>query len=433
MPATNSPMPSDDIAISVRNVTKNYRLFGHPGDRIKQFASLGLKQYHRDFTALQDVSFDLKKGEIVGIVGRNGSGKSTLLQVICGILKPTAGNVHVNGRISALLELGAGFNPEFTGRENVFFQGALMGLGRSHMAARFDEIAAFADIGDFIEQPVRTYSSGMFVRLAFAVAIHVDPDILVVDEALAVGDARFQAKCFRRIQALCERGGAILFVTHATDQVTRFCSRAMLIDQGTLVMDGMPRDVVNLHLATLFRPSGDRDTPTGENCMPSAFTSRPGYNPGEYRFGDGGAEILDFRLGPEAGDPQQVCMTGGQTVELGIRVAFRRRVERATFAVAVSSPDGKNLFGVNSRDLPDSPPTGPFLPGQEVEAIFTLNLNLARGEYLVSLSVSEDAGNQLEPMDRRYDSICLSIDNPVTQRGAVHMAPRFALTMEASR
>ena len=207
-------MSSDDIAISVRNLTKSYRLFGHPGDRIKQFFSLGLKQYHREFTALKDVSFDIKKGETVGIIGRNGSGKSTLLQLICGILKPTTGTVQVNGRVSALLELGAGFNPEFTGRENVYFQGALMGFTEAQMDERFDEIAAFADIGEFIDQPVRTYSSGMFVRLAFAVAIHVDPDILVVDEALAVGDMAFQRKCFAQIDRLRAAGCTIALVTH---------------------------------------------------------------------------------------------------------------------------------------------------------------------------------------------------------------------------
>lgn len=420
-------MRSEDIAIAVRNLTKTYRLFGHPGDRIKQFFSLGLKRYHREFTALQDVSFDIKKGETVGIIGRNGSGKSTLLQMVCGILKPTKGSVQVNGRISALLELGAGFNPEFTGRENVYFQGALMGFTRAQMDERFDEIAAFADIGDFVDQPVQTYSSGMFVRLAFAVATHVDPDILVVDEALAVGDARFQAKCFRRIQALCDRGGAILFVTHATDQVTRFCNRAILIDQGKLVLDGPPRDVVNLHLATLFQPPGAAGTVTRKSQVDAAFSSRPGYNPDENRFGDGGAEILDFHIIPANSHLNGICLTSGQTIQLCFRVAFRRPLERVTFAVAISAPDGGNLFGVNSRNLPDSPTTGPFLPGQEVEASFALTVNLARGEYLVSLSVSEDAGSQLEPLDRRYDSICLSIDNPVTQRGTVHMAPRFTL------
>ena len=237
-------MASDDIAISVRNLTKTYRLFGHPGDRIKQFFSLGLKQYHSEFTALKDVSFDIKKGETVGIIGRNGSGKSTLLQLICGILKPTTGTVQVNGRISALLELGAGFNPEFTGRENVYFQGALMSFTKAQMDARFDEIAAFADIGDFIDQPVRTYSSGMFVRLAFAVAVHVAPDILLIDEALSVGDVDFQAKCLIKMRALVDSGVTVLFVSHSMQAVSSFCSRVLFLDSGHLGLDGAPADAI---------------------------------------------------------------------------------------------------------------------------------------------------------------------------------------------
>ena len=223
-----------DIAISVRNLTKTYRLFGHPGDRIKQFFSLGLKQYHREFTALREVSFDIKRGETVGIIGRNGSGKSTLLQLICGILKPTAGTVQVDGRVSALLELGAGFNPEFTGRENVLFQGALVGISKEDMTERFDIIADFADIGEFIDQPVGVYSSGMYVRLAFSVAVHVSPDIVVIDEALAVGDIEFQKKCFDRIHEIQEMGTTIIVVSHNPYQIERLCHRVGLLHEKRL-------------------------------------------------------------------------------------------------------------------------------------------------------------------------------------------------------
>jgi len=234
-----------DIVISVKNLTKTYRIFGHPGDRIKQALTLGRVHFHKNFTALRDLSFDIKKGEIVGIIGRNGSGKSTLLQLVCNILKPTSGNIYVNGRISALLELGAGFNPEFTGRENVYFQGAVMGLAKSEMDRRFAEIAAFADIGDFIDQPVRIYSSGMYLRLAFAAAVNVDTDILVVDEALAVGDAGFRSRCFQRIGELRNAGCTILFVSHDTEQIVRLCSQALLIDDGELLLSGRPDYVVN--------------------------------------------------------------------------------------------------------------------------------------------------------------------------------------------
>lgn len=240
-------MPSDDIAISVRNLTKTYRLFGYPGDRIKQFFSLGLKKYHREFTALKDISFDIRKGETVGIIGRNGSGKSTLLQLICGILKPTSGSIAVSGRIGALLELGAGFNPEFTGRENVYFQGAILGLGKAEVDSRFDVIAAFADIGEFIDQPVRTYSNGMFVRLAFSVAAHTDPDILVVDEVLAVGDAVFQQKCFDRIHRLQSQGTSIVVVSHNPYQIERLSDRAAVMRRGELSSLQPAHDVLALY------------------------------------------------------------------------------------------------------------------------------------------------------------------------------------------
>lgn len=239
---------SSDIAISVRNLSKTYRIFGHPGDRIKQALTLGRVPFHREFTALKDVSFEIKKGETVGIIGRNGSGKSTLLQLLCGILKPSSGFVAVNGRIAALLELGAGFNPEFTGRENVYFQGALMGFTRRQMLERFDEIAAFADIGEFIDQPVRMYSSGMFVRLAFSAMIHANADVLVIDEALAVGDEEFQRKCFSKLADYLDGGDrTMIFISHNTHQIERLCSRVLWLDNGRLVQQGGASDVCNAY------------------------------------------------------------------------------------------------------------------------------------------------------------------------------------------
>lgn len=247
-----------DVAISVRNLTKTYRIFGHPGDRIKQALTFGRARFHHEFTALKDLSFDIKRGETVGIVGRNGSGKSTLLQLICGILKPTSGTVEVRGRVSALLELGAGFNPEFTGRENVYFQGAVIGIPREEMARRFDDIAAFADIGEFIDQPVRVYSSGMYLRLAFAVAVNVDPEILVVDEALAVGDSGFRSRCFRRIGELRGAGCTILFVSHAMEQIASLCGQAILIDEGELLFVGKPESVVKQYQCLVGAVPGAR-------------------------------------------------------------------------------------------------------------------------------------------------------------------------------
>ena len=240
-------MPSD-IVISVKNLTKTYRIFGHPGDRIKQAMTLGRMKFHREFTAINDISFDIRQGETFGIVGHNGSGKSTLLQLICSILKPTFGEVTVNGRISALLELGAGFNPEFTGRENVYFQGAVMGTPKSEMDDNFDKISAFADIGEFIDQPVRIYSSGMYVRLAFATAIHSTPDILIIDEALSVGDEPFKRKCFERIRNFREQGGTIVYVSHNMASVIELCDHALLLDQGNLSAIGQPKQVIASYL-----------------------------------------------------------------------------------------------------------------------------------------------------------------------------------------
>lgn len=241
-----------DLAIGVRNVSKSYVLFERPEDRFKQMLVPRLQRlagqeptrYYREFSALRDVSFDISRGETVGIIGKNGSGKSSLLQIICGTLAPTSGTVHVNGRIAALLELGAGFNPEFSGRENVFLNAAILGVPRDEMEWRFDDIARFADIGDFIDQPVKTYSSGMYVRLAFATAVNVDPDILVVDEALSVGDEAFQRKCFARIEEIKDRGGTILFVSHGAQTIVQLCTRAILIDQGEILLEGRPKSVV---------------------------------------------------------------------------------------------------------------------------------------------------------------------------------------------
>jgi ABC-type polysaccharide/polyol phosphate transport system ATPase subunit len=256
---------SDHFAISVENVSKAYRIWDAPasrltspmqekaaelfpaGSRARHWLQARSARQYRDFWALKDISFALRKGESLGIIGRNGSGKSTLLQIIAGTLQPTTGTVRVNGRIAALLELGSGFNPEFTGRENVFLNGAVLGLTKKEVESRFDQIAAFADIGDFIEQPVKTYSSGMTVRLAFAVAAHVDPDLLIIDEALSVGDARFQLKCARAIDRFIEQGVTLLFVSHDVSSVKRLCKSAILLECGDLVYQGRPNPVVNLY------------------------------------------------------------------------------------------------------------------------------------------------------------------------------------------
>ena len=254
-----------EIAIAINNVSKCFKRYANPADRLKELLLPGTVKA-KEFWALRDVNLEIPKGKTIGIVGRNGSGKSTLLQIIAGTLTPTSGEVQANGRIAALLELGSGFNPEFTGRQNVFFNGQLLGLSYQEIAARYDAIAAFADIGDFIDQPVKTYSSGMFVRLAFAVATSVDPDILVVDEALSVGDEAFQRKCFARIQAIKDRGGTILFVSHSPTSVVSLCDSAILMDRGELLLVDSPKLVIAKYQELIYAPADKAQAIREEIC-----------------------------------------------------------------------------------------------------------------------------------------------------------------------
>ncbi|HEX5353916.1 MAG TPA: ABC transporter ATP-binding protein [Rhodanobacteraceae bacterium] len=257
-------MSPEDFSIRVEGLSKRYEIYAQPVDRLKQMVlpraqramQRPARAWFKEFWALRDVSFDVRKGETVGIVGRNGSGKSTLLQMICGTLNPTLGKVAVNGRVAALLELGAGFNPEFTGKENIRLSGLLYGLSEQELNARYDAILDFAEIGDFVDRPVKTYSSGMYVRLAFSVAINVSPDVLVVDEALSVGDEAFQRKCFARIDAIRDAGATVLFVSHAAGTVIELCNRTILLDQGEMVADGAPRFVVPRYHKLLYSPAG---------------------------------------------------------------------------------------------------------------------------------------------------------------------------------
>jgi len=423
-------MSSDDIAISVRNLGKTYRLFGHPGDRIKQFLSLGMRKYHNEFTALHDVSFDIKKGETVGIIGRNGSGKSTLLQLICGILKPTTGTVKVNGRISALLELGAGFNPEFTGRENVYFQGAVMGLSKDEMDSRFNEIAAFADIGGFIDQPVRVYSSGMFVRLAFAAAIHVDPDILVIDEALGVGDQAFQAKCLGHIDSLRGRGGTIVFVSHALEQIAHHCSEAVLLERGRMKASGDTASTLAEYLHNLESSSAKVSVPLSVSVAENSdglidnLLTHPSYLSGETRWGDGSALILAAQI--RQGDLiDPVCVLVGELVEISFEVVFVRSVANSIFGLTIKSDRGATIVSANSRDLASALPD--FPAGARVRVSFVIRPWLDTGRYYLSLGVASETAQGLLPHDRRYDVLSMSVMQPRTDSGAPDLRPAFVL------
>ena len=342
-------MRSEDIAVSVRNVTKTYRLFAHPGDRIKQFLSFGIRRYHQSFNALSDVSLDIRKGETVGIIGPNGSGKSTLLQIICGILKPTSGTVQVNGRVSALLELGAGFNPEFTGRENVYFQGMLMGLGADVIDRRFGDIADFAGIGEFIDQPVRTYSSGMFLRLAFSVAVHVDPDILVVDEALAVGDPLFQKRCYARIKEMQQRGLTLVFVSHDHEIVRTLTSMTLLLGSGVSLYWGDSREATHRYRKILFEEEALRIAREHNGDDRSVMSGKPATS-GEY--GIGGATITGLRILAEGGEERSVFQPG-ERIHLEVSFSIDTPLDKLNVSVVIKTLQGWKLYswGTLNQDI----------------------------------------------------------------------------------
>ncbi len=374
-------MNSSDTAVSVRNLTKSYRLFSHPGDRIKQFLSFGLKRYHHEFTALKDISFEVRKGETVGVIGRNGSGKSTLLQLICGILNPSAGTVRVNGRIAALLELGAGFNPEFTGRENVYFQGAIMGFTQAQMDERFEAIATFADIGEFINQPVRTYSSGMFVRLAFAVAISVDPEILVVDEALSVGDEGFQRKCFARINAVRAKGGTVIFVSHSSAAVLELCERVVLLDRGEELASGLPKPVLDQYSKLLGAPR-DRVAQVAaairsascDNATPISMVS----------YESRGAVISDPAIRDTLGQTASL-LERGKRYYYRYEVRFETDAQQLRFAMMIKTKSGYELGGMISH--PPGAGIGKIAGGTCVTVDFPFTCHMLPGHYFLNAGV----------------------------------------------
>ncbi|MDD5298389.1 MAG: ABC transporter ATP-binding protein [Rhodocyclaceae bacterium] len=423
---------SSDIAIRATDLGKTYRMYAHPLNRLRQLVFPGGRKHYTEFHALQDVNFEIRKGETVGIIGRNGSGKSTLLQLICGILKPTTGSVEVNGRVSALLELGAGFHPEFTGRENVYMQGAIMGLTRAEMDARFDDIAAFADIGEFIEQPVKTYSSGMFVRLAFAVAVSVEPDILVVDEALAVGDAGFQAKCFRRMERLQAAATTILLVSHATEQMRRLSNSVMMLNLGRMVEYGLTGDVINHYLDSSSKtgagaPSRDQRRENIDlsdfnfDDAKDRFAQRPAYNSDEFRWGDRSAEFLDFSLRADGKDHVWRIESGSVELCVLMKILFNRDVSRPVFGMVIRSKEGVMLFGVNSTGLDEI-----AVPRKKSELVciqFAVTPHLGPGDYFVSVGVVDATDHAMVPLDRRYDSICLKVTGATPQLGVVDMEP----------
>lgn len=435
-----------ELALQVTDVGKCFHIYRRPLDRLHQlFRRRSGEKLYREFWALRHASFELERGGSLGIVGRNGSGKSTLLQIIAGTLLPSEGQVRISGRVAALLELGSGFNAEFTGRENVYMNASILGLSRSEIDSRFDEIARFAEIGDFIEQPVKTYSSGMMVRLAFAVASHVQANVLIVDEALAVGDEGFQRKCYGWLERFRENGGTLLFVTHDAQTVVRLCERALLLDHGAIIADGPGKAVVDTYQKLLYGtppqrqgllnalagvqgrvermsevgvgPGAAQDDRAAagtadESAMPleepgvDERSGRGSYfdaellSPPETTYGTGEAEISEVATYDERGRRANVLVTG-RPCELRYRVRFSAEVTGVRFGMMVKTTDGVDVAGVSSVHMGER--LARATPGDAFEAKFSLRLNLAPGTYFLNCGVSAMRDGEEVYLHRRVD------------------------------
>ncbi len=411
----------DGIAISLRNVSKCYKRYAQPVDRLKELLLPG-KSRVDEFWALRDIDLEIAEGETLGIIGQNGSGKSTLLQIIAGTLTPTTGEVWVKGRISALLELGSGFNPEFTGRQNVFFNGQILGLSREEIAVKFDAIAAFAEIGDFIEQPVKTYSSGMVIRLAFAVVANTEPKILIVDEALAVGDAKFQARCMKRIRQLKEQGVTILFVSHDSSSVKMLCRRATLMSHGKILETGEPKKVVNHYIALL---SSDKNEIDSEEVM--SIESREDFVKSQledstqqvdssiHRHGNKLASINSVKLKNLSG--KEIATVETETI-FQVVVSLMAEAELSDLVVGISIRNlmGLVMYGTNTQLMDVRLPE--LKEAQQLTVNFQLPCYLNRGIYTITAGIHSEEGLSYDWID---ELVIFEVSNSVKCEGIVDM------------
>lgn len=436
---------SSEVDIRVQHLSKVYRIYEKPEHRLIQMATLGRVRRYTEFAALHDVSLEVRRGETVGIVGRNGCGKSTLLQIICGTLQPSGGSVEVSGRVAALLELGAGFNGEFTGRENVYMNGAILGFNREEMDARFEGIARFADIGDFIERPVKTYSSGMYVRLAFAVATAVEPDILIVDEALAVGDEAFQRKCFARIEAIKERGGTILFVSHGAQTIVQLCDRAVLLDAGEKLMEGVPKAVIaqyqrliNLsgadvepmralikHIDGQASAEGDKaalDTNTrtsvklrfdrkSSDQKPSESTSLEAFDSTfisqtRVDYETQGATISELKIMNSEGGVVNT-LENKKKYYFTFKVSYAVEVKDVAFGMMIKTVNGIELAGIGTNLL--SARSFDVRAGQQVLVRMAFDCNLTPGAYFINCGAGGNKSGERVMLHRILDGVIFRV------------------------
>lgn len=396
----------NEIMIRIDHLSKEYRLYNNRKDRLIEAVLPVHKARHRIHSALRDINLEIRKGETVGIIGVNGSGKSTLLKILTGIVTPTQGKAEVRGRISALLELGAGFNPEYTGMENIYLNGTMMNISEEEIKTMIPGIIEFADIGEFINQPVKSYSSGMFARLAFAVAISVKPDILIVDEALSVGDIFFQTKCYKKFDEFRAEGMTILFVSHDLSSISKYCSRTILLNKGELVADGEPKTVVDLYKQML---SGQMTSATAEDRNPETegaetdtWKGQMVCNPDKLEYGDRTAEIVDFGI-----FDQKDCLTNtisqGDPCTIRFKVVFRQDLQDPIFAFTIKDRMGTELAGTNT--MIEDCNTGLCKAGETYTVSFTQPVMLQGGDYLLSFGCTGYGNNELQVYHRLYD-IC---------------------------
>lgn len=410
-----------NVAIRVQNLTKMYKLYDKPTDRLVESLGLSKKKCYKEHYALNGINMVVNQGETVGIIGTNGSGKSTILKIITGVLTPTSGNVEINGRISALLELGAGFNMEYTGLENVYLNGTMIGFSREEIDEKIDAILEFADIGEFIHQPVKTYSSGMFVRLAFAVAINIEPEILIVDEALSVGDVFFQAKCYRKFEEFKKMGKTILFVSHDLASVNKYCDRVILLNKGVKVDEGNPKEIIDLYKKILVNQydenneNDSNDESTNENILNSvesncseikSYKEMMQQNPKVIKYGNGVADIIDFAVLDQNGQATNTIESGTDNTVL-MKVKFNRKINNPIFAYTIKDVLGVELVGTNT--MYEQVNTGTVNPGDIREVKFHQKWNLQNGDFLLSLGCTGYENGEFVVYSRLYDVCCLSV------------------------
>ena len=429
-------------AIVVEDISKVYNLYEKPIDRLKESLSLSHQEYHRKFYALNRVSFRIRKGESVGIIGTNGSGKSTILKIISGVLTPSTGRVTVSGKISALLELGAGFNMDYTGIENIYMNGTMMGFTRKEMEEKLPDILAFADIGDFVYQPVKTYSSGMFVRLAFAQAINVEPEILIVDEALSVGDVFFQSKCYQRMEEIRKSGTTILMVTHDMGSIIKYCDRVVLLNRGDFVAEGSPGTMVDLYKKILANQMDALEEELQQGSDEESGPVQPGrengrgfmrdhltVNPNRTEYGDGRAEIVDFGLLDERGNVTNLLLKG-EMFTIKERIRFAADLEAPIFTYTIKDKKGAELTGTNT--MYEGTEVRPVKHGDEYEVAFSQKMTLQGGEYLLSMSCTGFEKGEHVVYHRLYDVANITVISNKNTVGVYDMESQVEATLHSA-